>query len=673
MRNSLRRVWLGASWLALTQLAHAQESAPAPADPREAGAALRAALALLESDTARGREALAQAGQRFPIVADHAAHQVLASLARAGDHAAVATHASAFAAAHPTSPLLGRVAQLDAEAALARSDFPRARNAFAVAQKYAKDDEDRAALALAGANAFAQEGALEEAAPALLAVWRDYAPTKAAAAAHAELTQLAGGAERIAASDHATRCRSLFRAFWNAEALAACDLALASGALPAKTRASLAALRAELLFRDRQYAAAERAFAALPDSRENRFWRARALARNGRVPEAKRAFEALGTVADSWGARGLFLAGTLYEDDDAATARARFEQSLAKAKTAELRIEARWRLAWRAVLEQRWSDAASDLAVLARDTADPIDALRARYWEARALDAGGVIQGKALLAGIAADWAFTYYGQEAAVRANGVAPERAPGPAPAPSAAPRAEPLAADALLRPRILLEAGLVEAAGEETRALAHRARLREDRLALAAMLQDAGEFGSAQRVILDAYARELAAGPPPGELDLWWAAYPRAFGGEVERAAAAAGIAPELLFAVMREESGFDPKALSVVGARGLVQIMPDTGSKLAARLGSASFDADELFVPARNLELAAAYLAELLARFGGNAPAAIASYNAGPEAVERWRAQLGHLEQDAWIEAIAYDQTRAYVKRVLRSYRIYQALY
>ncbi|MBM4385836.1 MAG: lytic transglycosylase domain-containing protein [Deltaproteobacteria bacterium] len=667
MRSTLRRAVVCAGLVAIAQFARAQAE---PADPRAAGPALREALALLASDPARGREALAGVEQRFPIVADHAAHQAIASFAREASHAAVGERAGAFAASYASSPLLGRVAQLDGEAALALGSFTRAANAFAVARKHGSDAEARAALALAEARARQAGG--EDVAGALLAIWRDRAATKAAAAAHAELTKLAGGPQRITAADHAARCCNLFRAFWNAEALAACDAALASDALGARARADLAALRAELLFRDRQYPAAERAFAALPDSRENRFWRARALARSGRIPAAKRAFEALGETGDSWGARALFLAGTLYEDDDAATARTRYEQALARAKTAELRIEARWRLAWRATLEKRWSDAASGLAALARDTADPIEALRARYWEARALHAVGDARGDTRLATLARDWRFTYYGQEAAARANGAQPERA-GEAPSLGPEPRGEPLPAAALLRTRILLEAGLREEAGAEARALAPRARLREDRLALASLLQDAGEFGAAQRVVLDAYGLELAAGPPSGEADLWWAAYPRAFPADVERAAAAAGIPPELLFAVMREESGFDPKALSVVGARGLVQIMPDTGRKLAARLGSASFDPDELFVPARNLELAAAYLAELLARFGGNASAAIASYNAGPEAVERWRSQLGHLEQDAWIEAIAYDQTRSYVKRVLRSYRIYQALY
>jgi soluble lytic murein transglycosylase len=412
----------------------------------------------------------------------------------------------------------------------------------------------------------------------------------------------------------------------------------------------------------------------LPDSRENRFMRARSLARSGRIDEAKAAFERLGRGRDDWAARALFLVGTLYEDDDVAKASARYREALERAGRAELRIEARWRLAWRAVLEKRWSEAARDLAALARDTADPIEALRARYWEGRALAQAGDASGRAKLAALARDWRFTYYGQQAAPRAAGSEPAANVGPAPPPLPDDAgARPLAVEALLRPRILLEAGLGADAGAEARALAPRAQRLADRVALAALLQDAGQFDAAQRLMLEAYALQLAAGPGDAAREIWWAAYPRAFAPEVERAAARAGIAPQLLYAVMREESGFRPEVRSVVGARGLVQIMPETGRKLAQQLGAASYSPDELFDPGRNLELGAAYLAELLARFGGRVSAAVASYNAGPEAVERWLAQNGALEDDAWIEAIPYDQTRGYAKKVLRSLAVYRALY
>jgi soluble lytic murein transglycosylase len=103
------------------------------------------------------------------------------------------------------------------------------------------------------------------------------------------------------------------------------------------------------------------------------------------------------------------------------------------------------------------------------------------------------------------------------------------------------------------------------------------------------------------------------------------------------------------------------------------MPDTGRRLASDLGAAGFDPSELFVPERNVELGAFYLSQLLQRFDGRASAAIASYNAGPEAVARWLASGAGAPDDEWVEGIPYDQTRSYVKRVLRSLHVYRTLY
>jgi soluble lytic murein transglycosylase len=664
--------------MAAKDAVRAQDAGAPPADVRAAGPALRAAIARLAVDPEEGRERLAEIERAHPIIADHAAHQRIASLHVADDAQRIEALAAEFRRIYPHSLLLGRVAALEALAAIELGEEPHAREALEIARREAETREQRAAFALAIARSLEREGLHAEAARAFVAIWRDEAPT---AAAREALTALEDSSARgqtppslITARDWAQRCRELSAAFWNDEALTACAAALAGGPLDKRERERLAALRAELLFRDRRYAEAERAFAALPDSRENRFWRARSLARSGKPDDAKAAFERLGAVRDDWGARGLFLAGTLYEDDDGAKASERYRQALALAKRAELRIEARWRLAWRAYREQRWNDAALELAALAADTVDPIEALRPRYWRARALARAGDARGTAQLASIARDWGFTYYGQRSAAHSAGAKPEPDADEALLTNArAEGAAPLPSEALLRPRILLEAGLSEDAGAELRALASRTLARADLVALAALLQDAGQFDVAKRLVLDAYSVALAAGPRGGEPDLWWAAYPQAFAAEVEHAASKAGIPPELLYAVMREESGFRPGVLSVVGARGLVQIMPETGRRIASRLGAASYSPDELFVPARNLELGAAYLAELLARFEGRVSAAVASYNAGPEAVERWLGQNGSLEDDEWIEAIPYDQTRSYAKRVLRSFAIYQALY
>lgn len=140
------------------------------------------------------------------------------------------------------------------------------------------------------------------------------------------------------------------------------------------------------------------------------------------------------------------------------------------------------------------------------------------------------------------------------------------------------------------------------------------------------------------------------------------PRRFPAAFSSAARAEGVEPELLLAVARQESRFSPTVQSAVGAVGLLQLMPDTAAELAGRPLSLA----QLQEPARNTQLGARYLAQLLEYWRGNPFLTVASYNAGPGAVQSWlgagAADLGR-EPELWVEAIPYPETRLYTKKVL----------
>jgi soluble lytic murein transglycosylase len=171
-------------------------------------------------------------------------------------------------------------------------------------------------------------------------------------------------------------------------------------------------------------------------------------------------------------------------------------------------------------------------------------------------------------------------------------------------------------------------------------------------------------------------LARGPIRRFEDLWWYAWPVAFSPEVGHATRSeSSVEPALVYSIMREESGYRPDAISPVGARGLLQIMTATGEVLAQQQGLDVFEADDLFAPRTNILLGAGYLSDLSNQFDGRLSASIASYNAGPEAVQEWISEVedaGSLD-DEWVESIPYEQTRNYVKRVLRSLYVYRTLY
>lgn len=159
-----------------------------------------------------------------------------------------------------------------------------------------------------------------------------------------------------------------------------------------------------------------------------------------------------------------------------------------------------------------------------------------------------------------------------------------------------------------------------------------------------------------------------------------HPRAYRSTVEREAAARSVDPTQLWALMYTESRFRRHVVSSVGARGAIQIMPNTGELLAARLGETLGDTDQLFEIDTNVHLAAYYLAELLRKFQGQAAMAYASYNGGPFNVERWlRAKADPagggqpLELDVFIAEIPFRETANYTRRVLEVQAAYSLLY
>lgn len=139
-------------------------------------------------------------------------------------------------------------------------------------------------------------------------------------------------------------------------------------------------------------------------------------------------------------------------------------------------------------------------------------------------------------------------------------------------------------------------------------------------------------------------------------------------IEREAARAGLVPEWVFAVIRQESLFTPDIASHAGAVGLMQLLPSTARDLARARGEALPGRMDLIDPARNIALGSAYLAQMNRRFG-HVALATAAYNAGPARVEQWRPAQA-LEAERWILSIPFAETRTYVERVL-SYRLIYA--
>jgi soluble lytic murein transglycosylase len=167
-------------------------------------------------------------------------------------------------------------------------------------------------------------------------------------------------------------------------------------------------------------------------------------------------------------------------------------------------------------------------------------------------------------------------------------------------------------------------------------------------------------------------------PGErlslpLDFWTMFFPQLYWAEVQEAAKQAQLDPLFLLGVIRQESAFNARAVSRSDARGLMQLLPSTSREVVQRLGMDAFRTELLFDPSLNVRLGAHYLGRLAEAHRGNLILALAAYNAGPARVKRWLQEMSTADWDEFIERLPLEETRGYVKNVLRNYGVYQRLY
>lgn len=141
-----------------------------------------------------------------------------------------------------------------------------------------------------------------------------------------------------------------------------------------------------------------------------------------------------------------------------------------------------------------------------------------------------------------------------------------------------------------------------------------------------------------------------------------YPQPYDAEVLSAAKMTSLSPQLIYSVMRQESLYRRDAQSSAGARGLLQMLPETARRTASKWKKPRPSPDDLFNPVINVPLGAANLRGLVDRFGGQTIVALAGYNAGPNAAARWMPSES-IEPDVWVENIPYNETRNYVQRIL----------
>ena len=340
--------------------------------------------------------------------------------------------------------------------------------------------------------------------------------------------------------------------------------------------------------------------------------------------------------------------------------------------------ETLWDLSWQLLLGGRDAEALASFDRYLARYPDADYTANALFWKGKLLEARGDLAGRnAAFAELVRRRPYDYFSYRA--RAILALPDDAEGASAEASPFPdvdSSEHLADPRVERARELTTLALHAHAAREWSSLA--AAYPSD-LAVAYHHADAlaraGEANRAIQILLRDFrdvVRHGAINVPPR---FWQLLYPRAKWDAITEAAARRSLDPWLVAAIIRQESAFEPAAVSGAGAVGLMQIMPDDASRIASSVTPGRTIArEELFDAATNIDLGTTELRALLDRLDSNEVLAVASYNAGESAVRRWTARRSiTADLDRFVETIPYAETRLYVKIVMKNRQEYRRIY
>lgn len=342
-----------------------------------------------------------------------------------------------------------------------------------------------------------------------------------------------------------------------------------------------------------------------------------------------------------------------------------------------------WRLSLFSYVRKRYDEALQGFYKYLRAYPDPRNAIAAIYWMGRCCQSlGDTTHASYLLGEVRTLAKHSYYGRRAseaeqALKMSGGGGSRPPGEPDFDEVAKTvdgvrlplatvAEPSGATVSIieRAQQLATADLLDLALSELRWGIRR--FPEDR-ALSYVMSRVYEikddyFGvitTLHRAFPDYTDRPINSLP----VEIWGLLFPARHWNVISKQAAKYNIDPNLILGIIRQESAFKEEARSSANARGLMQVLPSTGRKVARQAGMARYEVKKLYRAETNIALGTHYLASLLRHYDGNEELALAAYDAGDARVDRWMRELGTADMAEFVERIPFNETRSYVKQVL----------
>ncbi len=639
------------------------DSAPAEAFAEERAAAqLRRGLALLRAGSRQeGEAALDEVADAMGPAALWVTVLKAEALAQTGE-----TEAADEAARRYSQGLAGlRARHAQIEAARARGDLTAARARARQGYAWARTDATRAEFKLTEARLALEQGDAEAGRDALRrAIALD------AAGMHGQQAAALLREGTMTPADHLASARVYAGLGLHEQAAADFRAWLASGAGTAGEQKEIRLDLARTLVAGQRYDETIKVLEPLGDDRTARDLRASALSRQGRTEQAAEIYRGLAREQQGTndGAAALYFAADAYQQGgDATNARPLYEQVVEQYPGTSWMGLALMRLAGLAFLDGDYDEAAARWDRYRKDQPNGPLALQSTYWAARArAEASKTEEAERLFREVRRRDRSSYYALKASERLD-----EPFWPLPMGEAPPRdeaAERRVAGWMAPIDRLREAGFHDAASDEVGRVVGRAG--SNRAVRYALAEALAERGYTQRAI------RIGTGLQGGGFNprLLRILYPYPYRALLRAEAEERGFDPSIAAALVRQESIFEARITSHVGARGLMQIMPATGAELAETYGLDAWDPDALYQPGVSAYLGTGYLAEGIEAYDGSLPAVFAAYNAGPHQVDQWKTFPEFTaDEELFTERIPFRETRDYVKKLIRNKAIYEGLY
>ncbi|HSY66909.1 MAG TPA: transglycosylase SLT domain-containing protein [Terriglobales bacterium] len=485
--------------------------------------------------------------------------------------------------------------------------------------------------------------------------------------------------------------------------------------------------RADLLAKGKQYNEAANEYRALLNEAgpENRLpiqmAMAEALRHAGRDKEAKKELEAIPESTPEMNAERLFNLGEIARganDDDGflrivdqlrqmAPTSTWLEQALLSAgniyllrrdydhaidsyRELQLRFPnggrasyAHWKATWLSLRQGRREDAEKGFEEQIELYPSSGEVPAALYWRARlAEEDGDAVKARAFYQKVSDRFRNYYYGELAREQIRKLKPDSDPVHYAVLDRVPpidvavklTADPLPTDNLrVQKAELLENGaLLDFAVRELRAAAEEGQGNWLAPETARLYADAGRYNMAIETLKRAVPSYFAVDLPSLPRSYWEALFPKPYWIDLKRFSSSNALDPYLVAALIRQESEFNPSAVSRANAVGLMQLLPKVGKSVAKQEKLKHFSSTQLFTPGINLQLGTRYFRGMVDKFGAF-EYALAAYNAGADRVQDWLGQGKYRDPQEFVESIPFTETREYVQAILRNANVYRQLY